>query len=159
MGLLAAALSAELRSAPGDSGCWIACIVKICCITWSRNGYQPHLIEQRCTVDEDGPVHGPEYGGGACRENLLDLRSCASPEIQILAAIEASGQAVQAQIAAMAVDVNLLRVDLRVVAEHSVATEQQVIGLQADIDALKATIVTHEAKTRRLEVRADDAVM
>ncbi|KAJ1198388.1 hypothetical protein NDU88_002229 [Pleurodeles waltl] len=37
---------------------------------------------------------------------------------QILAVIEASSQAVKSQIAAMAVDVNLLRADLRVVAEH-----------------------------------------
>ncbi|KAJ1135282.1 hypothetical protein NDU88_001723 [Pleurodeles waltl] len=60
--------------------------------------------------------------------------------IQILAAIEASGQAVQVQIAAIAVDINLLRVDLRVVAEHSVATEKQVTSLQTDMDTLKATV-------------------
>ncbi|KAJ1125386.1 hypothetical protein NDU88_003818 [Pleurodeles waltl] len=54
---------------------------------------------------------------------------------QILAAIEASGQAVQTQIAAISVDANLLRADLRVVAEHSVATEQQVTCMKSDIAA------------------------
>ncbi|KAJ1193834.1 hypothetical protein NDU88_003130 [Pleurodeles waltl] len=44
---------------------------------------------------------------------------------QILAAIESSSRATQTQIAAIAVDVNLLRDDLRVVAERSVATEQK----------------------------------
>ncbi|KAJ1204667.1 hypothetical protein NDU88_000107 [Pleurodeles waltl] len=38
---------------------------------------------------------------------------------QILAAIESSRHAMQTQIAAIAVDVNLLRTDLRVVAERS----------------------------------------
>ncbi|KAJ1139532.1 hypothetical protein NDU88_005903 [Pleurodeles waltl] len=67
---------------------------------------------------------------------------------QILAAIEWS-----VQIAAMAVDVNLLRVDLRVVAEPSVATEKQVTSLQTDMDTLKATVPTLETKMRKLEVQ------
>ncbi|KAJ1172404.1 hypothetical protein NDU88_004251 [Pleurodeles waltl] len=46
---------------------------------------------------------------------------------QILAAIEASGQAVKSQIAAIAVDVNLLRADVRVVAERSVEALKVVI--------------------------------
>ncbi|KAJ1185887.1 hypothetical protein NDU88_002673 [Pleurodeles waltl] len=69
---------------------------------------------------------------------------------QIVAAIEAFGQAVQTQIGAMAVDINVLRADLRVVAERSVATESQVTGMQMDIDTLKATVATLEAKTRKL---------
>ncbi|KAJ1213120.1 hypothetical protein NDU88_000759 [Pleurodeles waltl] len=63
---------------------------------------------------------------------------------QILATIEASGQAVKSQIAAMAVDVNLLRADLRVVAECSVATEQQVTSMQTDIDTLKTSVAALE---------------
>ncbi|KAJ1189969.1 hypothetical protein NDU88_006710 [Pleurodeles waltl] len=59
---------------------------------------------------------------------------------QILAPIEESGQAVQMEIDVMAVDVNLLRADMRVLAERSVATEQQVTCMQTDIDTLKATI-------------------
>ncbi|KAJ1135306.1 hypothetical protein NDU88_001746 [Pleurodeles waltl] len=59
--------------------------------------------------------------------------------VQILAAIESSRQAMQTQIAAIAVDVNLLRADLRVVAECSVATEKQVTGLQSEMDTLKAS--------------------
>ncbi|KAJ1106504.1 hypothetical protein NDU88_003905 [Pleurodeles waltl] len=76
---------------------------------------------------------------------------------QILAAIEASGQAVQMQISAMAADVYLLRADMRVVAERSVATEQQVTCIQTDTDTLKATVAILEAKTRKLEARAEDA--
>ncbi|KAJ1177372.1 hypothetical protein NDU88_002630 [Pleurodeles waltl] len=48
---------------------------------------------------------------------------------QILAAREASGQAVQTQIAAIAID-NLLRTDLCAVAERSVATEKQRAAYQ-----------------------------
>ncbi|KAJ1104788.1 hypothetical protein NDU88_002197 [Pleurodeles waltl] len=76
---------------------------------------------------------------------------------QILAAIEASGQVLGTQIAAIAVYVNLLRADLRMVAERSVATEQQVTCMQTDIDTLKASVAALEAKTRKLEARADDA--
>ncbi|KAJ1125051.1 hypothetical protein NDU88_003490 [Pleurodeles waltl] len=72
---------------------------------------------------------------------------------QILADIEASGQAVQTQIAAIAVDVNPLRADLRVVTERLVATEQQVACMQSDIDTLKASVATLEVKTRKLEDR------
>ncbi|KAJ1083887.1 hypothetical protein NDU88_004042 [Pleurodeles waltl] len=73
---------------------------------------------------------------------------------QILAAIEASGQVVQTQIAAMAVDVNLLGADLRVVADRLAATEQQVTCIQIDIDKLKATVAILEAKTCKLEAWA-----
>ncbi|KAJ1193068.1 hypothetical protein NDU88_002374 [Pleurodeles waltl] len=76
---------------------------------------------------------------------------------QILAAIEASGQAVQAQITAMAVDVSLLRADLRVVAERSETTEQQVNDIKMDIDTLKATVASLEVKTHKLEATADNA--
>ncbi|KAJ1199803.1 hypothetical protein NDU88_003635 [Pleurodeles waltl] len=74
-------------------------------------------------------------GGSLQQEPPGPLNKGSEPTgTQILAAVEASGQAVKSQIAAMAVDVNLLRADLRVVAERSVATEQQVTSMQADID-------------------------
>ncbi|KAJ1143226.1 hypothetical protein NDU88_009537 [Pleurodeles waltl] len=66
---------------------------------------------------------------------------------QILAVIEASGQVVQTQIAAIAADVNLLRTDLGAVVERSVATEKQVSIMQMDPDALKDTVATLETKT------------
>ncbi|KAJ1112148.1 hypothetical protein NDU88_000416 [Pleurodeles waltl] len=53
--------------------------------------------------------------------------------------------------------VNLLRTDLRVVAERSVATEKQVTCLQSEIDTLKASVAILEAKTHKLEVRVEDA--
>ncbi|KAJ1127556.1 hypothetical protein NDU88_005955 [Pleurodeles waltl] len=51
-----------------------------------------------------------------------------SAKAMILVAIEASGQAVQTQIAAIAVDVNMLRTDLRAVAKRPVATEKQEVA-------------------------------
>ncbi|KAJ1149157.1 hypothetical protein NDU88_001974 [Pleurodeles waltl] len=63
----------------------------------------------------------------------------------------------QTQIAAVAVDVNLLRADLRVVAERSMATEKQVTCLQSEMDTLKASVAILEAKTRKLEARVEDA--
>ncbi|KAJ1198306.1 hypothetical protein NDU88_002148 [Pleurodeles waltl] len=45
---------------------------------------------------------------------------------QILANIESSSRPTQTQITSIAADVNLLRANLRVVAERSVATEQKV---------------------------------
>ncbi|KAJ1143790.1 hypothetical protein NDU88_010094 [Pleurodeles waltl] len=77
--------------------------------------------------------------------------------VQFLAAIESSSRATQTQIAAIAVDVNLLRSDLRVVAECSVATGQQVTCMQSDVDTLKASVAILEAKTRKMEVRVEDA--
>ncbi|KAJ1177065.1 hypothetical protein NDU88_002329 [Pleurodeles waltl] len=65
-------------------------------------------------------------GGSLQKDSSGPTEKGAEPTgAQILAAFEASGQAVQTVIAAMAVNVNLLRADLRVVAERSVATEQQ----------------------------------
>ncbi|KAJ1163598.1 hypothetical protein NDU88_004054 [Pleurodeles waltl] len=78
---------------------------------------------------------------------------------QILAAIESSRQAMKTQIVAIAVDVNLLRADLRVVAERSVATEKQVTCLQSEMDTLKASVATLEAKTHKLEARVEDATV
>ncbi|KAJ1112393.1 hypothetical protein NDU88_000657 [Pleurodeles waltl] len=60
--------------------------------------------------------------------------------------LRSSQHAMQTQIAAMAVDVNLLRTDLRVVAEHSVSTEKQVTCLQSEMDMLKASVATLELK-------------
>ncbi|KAJ1129107.1 hypothetical protein NDU88_007478 [Pleurodeles waltl] len=76
---------------------------------------------------------------------------------QILAAIESSQQAMQTQIEAIAVGVNLLRADLRVVADRSVATEKQVTCLQSEMDSLKASMAILEAKTHQLEARVEDA--
>ncbi|KAJ1123109.1 hypothetical protein NDU88_001582 [Pleurodeles waltl] len=56
----------------------------------------------------------------------------------ILAAIESSSRATQTQIVAIAVDVNLLRAYLRVMAERSVATDQKVTCMQSHVDTLKA---------------------
>ncbi|KAJ1162531.1 hypothetical protein NDU88_002999 [Pleurodeles waltl] len=76
---------------------------------------------------------------------------------QILAATESTRHAMQTQIAAIAVDVNLLRADLRVVAERSVATEKQVTCLQSDMDTLKASVAILKAKTHKLEARVEEA--
>ncbi|KAJ1152155.1 hypothetical protein NDU88_004932 [Pleurodeles waltl] len=76
--------------------------------------------------------------------------------VQILGAIESLRHAMQTQIAAIAVDVNLLRADLRVVAERSVATEKQVTCLQSDIDTLKTSVIILQAKTDKLEARVKD---
>ncbi|KAJ1180377.1 hypothetical protein NDU88_005598 [Pleurodeles waltl] len=76
---------------------------------------------------------------------------------QIHAAIESSRQAMQTQIATIAVDVNLLRADLRVVAERSVATEKQVTCLQSETDTLKDSVAILKAKTHKLEARVEDA--
>ncbi|KAJ1209227.1 hypothetical protein NDU88_004605 [Pleurodeles waltl] len=82
---------------------------------------------------------------------------CGTHQTQILAAIESSRHAMQTQIAAIAVDVNLLRTDLRVVAERLVATEKQVTCLQSEMDRLKASLAILEAKMQKLEARVEDA--
>ncbi|KAJ1081429.1 hypothetical protein NDU88_001611 [Pleurodeles waltl] len=76
---------------------------------------------------------------------------------QILAAMGSSRYAMQTPIAPMAVDVNLLRADLRVVAERSVSTEKQVKCLQSEMDTLKASVAILEAKPHKLEARVEDA--
>ncbi|KAJ1092933.1 hypothetical protein NDU88_006043 [Pleurodeles waltl] len=55
------------------------------------------------------------------------------------------------------IDVHLVRVDLRVVAKCSVATEKQVTCLQSEMDTLKASVAILEAKTHKLEARVEDA--
>ncbi|KAJ1210655.1 hypothetical protein NDU88_006017 [Pleurodeles waltl] len=98
-------------------------------------------------------------GSGASlqKDPPVPLEKGAEPTgVQILAAIESSCHASQTQIAAIAVDVNLLRTDLRVVAERSVVTEQQVTCMQSDVDTLKASVVILEAKMCKLEARVED---
>ncbi|KAJ1209513.1 hypothetical protein NDU88_004891 [Pleurodeles waltl] len=63
----------------------------------------------------------------------------------------------QTQDAAIAADVNLLRADLRVMAERSVAIEKQVTCLQSEMDMLKAPLAILEAKTDKLEAWVEDA--
>ncbi|KAJ1199755.1 hypothetical protein NDU88_003588 [Pleurodeles waltl] len=63
----------------------------------------------------------------------------------------------QTQIAPIAIDVNLLRADLIVVAERSVASEKQVTCLKSEMDTLKAPVASLEAKTHKLEARVEDA--
>ncbi|KAJ1114771.1 hypothetical protein NDU88_003002 [Pleurodeles waltl] len=81
---------------------------------------------------------------------------CEPSWAQILVAFEASGQVVQGQNAAIAVYVILLRTDLRAATERSVATEKQVSIMQTNLDALKVTVATLVAKTRKLEMRVED---
>ncbi|KAJ1112214.1 hypothetical protein NDU88_000482 [Pleurodeles waltl] len=100
-------------------------------------GAQQTKMDQLTAPDTGGDPQ-PKLGGlsGACEPSGA----------QIMAVIETSGQAVQAQIAAIAVDVNPLKTDLRAVAESSVATEHH-------LDVLKATVATLKAKARMLEAR------
>ncbi|KAJ1179361.1 hypothetical protein NDU88_004595 [Pleurodeles waltl] len=67
-----------------------------------------------------------QYAGGGSQHETSGLpgEACEPSGAKILPAIEASGQAVQTRIAAIAVDVNLLRTALRAVAERSVAMEK-----------------------------------
>ena len=78
-------------------------------------------------------------------------------DVQILAAIEKSSANVQANIEMILQDVNLLRVDLRKVAERSLATEQNVNKLQIEMAALKTTVSDHSAHALRLETQVEDA--
>ncbi|KAJ1207839.1 hypothetical protein NDU88_003229 [Pleurodeles waltl] len=79
-------------------------------------------------------------GANPQRESPATSAKGAEPTLaQILAAIKSSSRATQAQIAAIAVDVNPLIAGLRVVAERSVATEQKVTCVQSDMDIFKAS--------------------
>ncbi|KAJ1117102.1 hypothetical protein NDU88_005302 [Pleurodeles waltl] len=91
------------------------------------------------------------------KDHSAPLEKGAEPNgAQILAAMESSQHAMQTQNAAISVDVKLLRVDLRVVTERSVATEKQVMCLQSDMDTLKTSVTILEAKTQKLEARVED---
>ncbi|KAJ1136125.1 hypothetical protein NDU88_002543 [Pleurodeles waltl] len=97
-------------------------------------------------------------GAGLQKDPSSALEKGAEPTgAQILATIESSRHAMQTQIAAISVDANLLRADLRVVAERSVATEKQVTCLQSEMDTVKASMAIPEAKTHKLEARVEDA--
>ncbi|KAJ1154069.1 hypothetical protein NDU88_006826 [Pleurodeles waltl] len=127
------------------------------------------MLGTLCTMDKDRSHKGAQQtrmdqyttqstGGSLQKDSPSPTGKGDEPTgAQIFAAIEASRQAVQTQIAAMVVDVNLLRAEWRVVAERWVAPEQQVTCLQIDIDTLKATVAILETKTHKLEERAEDA--
>ncbi|KAJ1123021.1 hypothetical protein NDU88_001494 [Pleurodeles waltl] len=106
--------------------------------------------------DQDGPIHSAKSRSESAKGIPCHFGE-RSRAHRILAAIESSSWAMQAQIAAIAVDVNLLRADLRVVAERSVDTEQKVTCVQSDVDILKTLVATLEAQTRKLEARVEDA--
>ncbi|KAJ1208550.1 hypothetical protein NDU88_003934 [Pleurodeles waltl] len=74
----------------------------------------------------------PNTGGGPLLEpSRASGGPCEPSRAQILAPFEAYEQAVQAQIAAMAQDVNLMKLDLRAAEERSIAPEQQGPGTRA----------------------------
>ncbi|KAJ1098338.1 hypothetical protein NDU88_003453 [Pleurodeles waltl] len=80
----------------------------------------------------------PGAGGGLQLELSEGSQDMSEPSgAQILAATEASGQAVQAKNEAMALYVNLLRSDLPALVERFIAMEQQVTTMQTELDALK----------------------
>ncbi|KAJ1206104.1 hypothetical protein NDU88_001513, partial [Pleurodeles waltl] len=85
-----------------------------------------HRMQERASLQRDPP---------ATSEKGMEPTG-----VQILANTESSSRATQSQIAAIAVDVNLLRADLREVAER-VATEQKVTFMQSDVDILKASVL------------------
>ncbi|KAJ1162165.1 hypothetical protein NDU88_002640 [Pleurodeles waltl] len=66
--------------------------------------------------------------------------------------------AVQAKIEAISLDVGLLSVDLCMVVERSLATEQRVNILQDEVSSLRMALIAFTAKTETLECRAEDGV-
>ncbi|KAJ1191666.1 hypothetical protein NDU88_000982 [Pleurodeles waltl] len=111
------------------------------------------------TNKETQPTQMGQYtaqNSGASLQKDHPLEKGAEPiGAQILAAIVSSRHAMQTQIVAIAVNVNLLRADLNVVAERLVATEKEVTCLQSDMDMLKALVAILEAKTHKLEARVE----
>ncbi|KAJ1174746.1 hypothetical protein NDU88_000039 [Pleurodeles waltl] len=70
------------------------------------------------TANADGPIHSAKFRSESAKRSPGPLEKRAEPtRVQILAAIESSTRAMQTQIAAKAVDVNLLRDDLRMCGE------------------------------------------
>ncbi|KAJ1213711.1 hypothetical protein NDU88_001343 [Pleurodeles waltl] len=94
----------------------------------------------------DGSIHNAEFRSKSAKRSPWYLgEGSRAHRAQILAAIESSSRATQTQIAAIEVDVNLLRADIKVVVERSVATEQQVTCMQFDVDMIKAFVAILES--------------
>ncbi|KAJ1100352.1 hypothetical protein NDU88_005438 [Pleurodeles waltl] len=80
-----------------------------------------------------------------------------STGIQVLTAIKVSNLAVQTKVMTIAIDVNLLRADLRKVAERTVETETNVTELREEISVLNTAVAALKVHSSRLEARMEDA--
>ena len=76
---------------------------------------------------------------------------------RILAAIEALSTKMQTKIGEVTQEVNLLRAELRKVAERSLTTEQDVTKLKEELAALKTTVTELTCRMHQLEIREEDA--
>lgn len=76
---------------------------------------------------------------------------------ELLKAIQGSHSALERQIETVSIDVNLLRTDLRKVADKVTDAEGNIEQLQGEVASLKKTVTHLTAATSALERRAEDA--
>ncbi|KAJ1218922.1 hypothetical protein NDU88_006493 [Pleurodeles waltl] len=77
--------------------------------------------------------------------------------VELLAAIQGPMEAPEGKIEMVAVEVNLLRVDLRKVSEKVMVAEGSIVELQTEVGALCKQMVQVNSMVGRLEARLEDA--
>lgn len=96
-------------------------------------------------------------GGG---EDVAEGQLNGSPEqsqAELLAAINGSRTVLETKIEALSIDVNLLRIDLRKVADKVEMAESNITELQGEVTVLKQQMAQMTTATAELELRMEDA--
>ncbi|KAJ1144461.1 hypothetical protein NDU88_010759 [Pleurodeles waltl] len=115
---------------------------------------QGNTLEQYTTL-----VHLPQRHvrpGGEDGQSVA--RTVEKPsQAEILAAIQGSRVALEGKIETLAVEVNLLRADLRKVSDKVKVVEGSIMELQTEVGALRKQMVQPNSMVRRLEASLEDA--
>ncbi|KAJ1139436.1 hypothetical protein NDU88_005808 [Pleurodeles waltl] len=98
--------------------------------------------------------HSARRDLGGPEDALGGPRTAGEPSrVERFAAIQGSRVALEGKIGTVAVEVNLLRMDLRRVSEKVKVVEGSIVELQAEVGSLRKQIVQVKAKLRAIKVR------
>ncbi|KAJ1089349.1 hypothetical protein NDU88_002500 [Pleurodeles waltl] len=156
----------------GPGGSWCSC-------TWVAAGSGATSLAGRCVAASPAPP-GPIVTGlrlvclglWGHADGRLELRrrsevsgevadaasSAGEPsQVELLASIQGSRVALEGKIEAVAVEVNLLRADLRKVSDKVKAAEGTISELQSEVGTLRTQMAQATSTVGRLEARLEDA--
>ncbi|KAJ1177080.1 hypothetical protein NDU88_002344 [Pleurodeles waltl] len=121
---------------------------------WQEETLQGNTMEQY-TTPAPLPHRQPRLGGSG--DGLSTPVTTEEPSrAEILAAIQGSRVAIEGKIETVAVEVNLLRADLRKVSDKVKVAEGSIVELQTEVGALRKQMVQANSMVGRLEARLED---
>ncbi|KAJ1150786.1 hypothetical protein NDU88_003575 [Pleurodeles waltl] len=133
---------------PEDAGCTVTA-------HWKPDVSQGNTMEQYTTAVPTLQGVTRVAGSDDGQSGLLPVEEPSL--VEILAAIQGSRVALEGKIETVAVEVNLLRADLRKVSDKVKVAEGSIVELQAEVGTLRKQMAQAGSTVGRLEARLEDA--